>query len=119
MSEIATFEQMAATEFEPWKHIADEWTPPGKDQWGKDGSGVLPCVRMAWILMYKTKAELETIVETLEEEPFEEMFDGILLTCPVGEVLVDTGISERRGSIIDPRRSTISVRFARALRLWP
>jgi hypothetical protein len=41
------------------------------------GAYLLPFVRMAWICMYKTKPELETMAEELEDEPFEEMIEGI------------------------------------------
>ncbi len=75
--EPVTIEQMAAMNFEPWKHVADEWSPPSNKKWADDASFVLPPVRIAWILMYQTKAELENIVETLEDEPFDEMVNGI------------------------------------------
>ena len=71
-----TEEQMATMDFEPWKHAVDEWTPPSNDEWGPTTRLLVP-LRTAWLLMYKTKAELETVAETLEEEAFDEMFGGI------------------------------------------
>ena len=71
-----TEEEMAAMDFEPWKHAVDEWTPPSNEEWA-DTIGLLVALRMAWMLMYKTKAELETIAETLEEEAIDEMFGGV------------------------------------------
>jgi hypothetical protein len=76
-NEIMTIAQMAAMNFEPWKHEADEWEPPSNDEWAKDGPFLLPIVRLAWIALFKTKAELETIAEELAGEPFEEIVDGI------------------------------------------
>jgi hypothetical protein len=74
----ATAEQIAAMNFEPWAHGGDEeWKPPSNAKWAEDGAYLLPFVRMAWICMYKTKPELETMAEKLEEEPFEEMVEGI------------------------------------------
>ena len=72
-----TQEQMAATSFEPWKRAVDEWTPPSNVEWADNAPVLLVPLRTAWILMYKTKAELETIAETLEEEVFDETLDGI------------------------------------------
>jgi hypothetical protein len=64
--------------FEPWKHGGnEEWEPPSNVKWAEDGAYLLPFVRMAWIWMYKTKPELETLAEELEDEPFEEMVEGI------------------------------------------
>jgi hypothetical protein len=75
---IVTIEQMAARNFEPWKHEADEWEPPSNDEWEKDGPFLLPFARMAWMALFKTKAELEAIAEGLAGEPFEELVAGIV-----------------------------------------
>jgi hypothetical protein len=70
-------EQWAAMNFEPWRHAQEEWEPPSNKDWGPHGDHVLPFMRLAWITMYKTKAELETIADELEDDPFFEMVEGI------------------------------------------
>ena len=75
--DIVTTEQMAAMNFEPWTHTEGEWEPPSNAEWAKDGAYLLPFVRLAWICMFKTKAELETIATGLGDERFEELVNGI------------------------------------------
>jgi hypothetical protein len=77
MPKHATVVDMAAMNFEPWEHGPNGWKPPSNSEWAKDGAYLLPFVRMAWFAMYKTKAELQTIAETLEDGPFDHMMDGI------------------------------------------
>jgi hypothetical protein len=74
--EFATDEQWAATTFEPWQHAPNEWKPPSNEDWSLLAPNLLPYVRMAWISLYRTKAELEPLA-TLEEEAFEELIGGI------------------------------------------
>ena len=74
-----TVDQIVAAEFEPWVHGGpDEWTPPSNTQWAEQAPYLLPYVRMAWMSMYKSKGELETIARELDEEPFRTMVDGIV-----------------------------------------
>jgi hypothetical protein len=75
--QLATDEQWAAVNFEPWQHEPNEWEPPSNAEWSSFAAQLLPYVRMAWISLFKTKAELETMAKTLDEEPFEEMVEGI------------------------------------------
>ena len=42
-----------------------------------DGRYVLPFVRMAWVALHRTKAELVEGMGKLDDEPFETMMDGI------------------------------------------
>jgi hypothetical protein len=81
-SKIVTLEQMAAMNFEPWSHVEDEWTPPSDEEWAAYARSLLPQVRMAWLLMYKTKAQLEAAAIKIDEadleEAFEEMVDGFI-----------------------------------------
>jgi hypothetical protein len=79
-SEVLTLEQMAGLNFEPWSHAEDEWEPPSNVEWADDAINVLPLVRMTWLSMLKTKAELETLVVALtdEHESFEKMVRGII-----------------------------------------
>lgn len=73
-----TREQFVAMDFEPWSHNPDEWEPPSNAQWSKDGADLLPLVRMAWVQMYKTKAELRTMSEELDDETLEFLVNGIV-----------------------------------------
>jgi hypothetical protein len=75
---VVTEQQMAAMDFTPWEHTADEWTPPGFEEWAASASDVLPTVRTAWMSMYKTKAELEPVAQSLGDAEFEEMIKGIV-----------------------------------------
>jgi hypothetical protein len=79
-SELVTLEQMAAMNFEPWSHTEGEWTPPSNEQWAADALYVLVPTRVAWISMYKTKAELEAIVIALLDDKgsFETLVKGII-----------------------------------------
>jgi hypothetical protein len=73
-----TDEQWAAMDFEPWTHKPDEWKPPTADEWRREHVNfVFPYIRLAWETMYKTKAELMTIVEKLDGEPLDELITGI------------------------------------------
>jgi hypothetical protein len=73
---FATAEQWAATNFEPWQHAPNEWKPPSNKEWSLLAANLLPYVRVAWMSLYKTKAELEPFA-TLDEETFEETIEGI------------------------------------------
>jgi hypothetical protein len=72
-----TAEQAAATTFEPWTHVADEWIPPKDEEWTPLGEFLLPNLRMAWAIMYKPKAELERIARELDGDVFTTMVEGI------------------------------------------
>ena len=48
------------------------------EEWLADGADVLPFVRCAWLVMFKTKDELETVVKGLiNDKSFEGTWDGI------------------------------------------
>jgi hypothetical protein len=72
-----TFEEMAAAEFEPWEHHKGGWRVPTNEEWVSFGERVLPTVRIAWVTMYKTKAELENISRELDDDAFIEMGNAI------------------------------------------
>jgi hypothetical protein len=79
--ELVTLEQMAAMNFEPWVHRDDEWMPPSNEEWVADAHDRLPLVRFAWLLMYKTKDELEASVVRIDEtdgEMFETMISDLV-----------------------------------------
>ena len=75
--EPVTAEQLAAFDFEPLTHTKDEWKPPTDKEWMDGGRYVLRFVRMAWLALHRTKAELVEGLGKLDDEPFEVMMDGI------------------------------------------
>jgi len=72
-----TVAEAAALDFTPWTHDKDEWTPPTDEDWWKAGATVLPPVRMAWMTMFKTPAEIEEILDGLDEDVGKAFLDGI------------------------------------------
>jgi len=76
--DVITLEEMAAAEFEPWKHRKDGWRVPSNEEWMLFCDRVLPTLRIAWVTMFKTKAELETISRELDDDDtFEAMGKAI------------------------------------------
>jgi len=75
---LVTLEQMAAAEFDPWEHGEDGWRVPSNEEWmGPFGKWVLPNVRIAHAIMFKTKEELENLTRNLDDDTFKVMVDGI------------------------------------------
>ena len=74
--EPMTAEQLAAFDFEPMTHTEDEWKPPTDKEWMDGGRYVLHFVRMAWLALYRSKAELVEGFGKLDEEPFEVMMES-------------------------------------------
>ncbi len=68
----------AELNFEPWQHTEDEWKPPSNKEWNDWGAEHLPYVRVAWISMFKTKAELQVVVDELGEKHGTETLEGFL-----------------------------------------
>jgi hypothetical protein len=70
--------EIAKLDFEPWQHSENEWTPPSNDKWTELANPHLIHTRVAWISMYKSKAELVETIRKLEEaEIAEELLTGI------------------------------------------
>jgi hypothetical protein len=68
MTKAMTDDQWAALEFEPWTNEAlEESKPVSNEKWNEIGRAHLPTVRIAWILLGKTKEELKEIVAKLED----------------------------------------------------
>jgi hypothetical protein len=63
-----TDEQLAAFDFEPWKHTPDEWAPPSDAEWAQMARTHLVALRLAWAALHKTKPELMTMVEEIDED---------------------------------------------------
>ena len=77
-SEIVTLEEMATMKFEPWSHSQDEWSPLSDEEWAQAAPYLLPHVRMAWLLMYKTRAELEAAVVRINDADNEGLFEDLV-----------------------------------------
>jgi hypothetical protein len=74
---LVTIEQAAAMEFEPWEPTPDGWRVPSNEEWMPFGVWSLPSVRIAWMMMFKTKGELETICQKLDGDAFDDILRGI------------------------------------------
>lgn len=68
-----TDEEFAACNFDAWIHAEGEWTPPTNDQWAKLANPHLVTIRIAWLTLYKTKAEL---IEMLGDQLRDSEDDG-------------------------------------------
>ncbi len=66
-------EEFAACNFDAWIHEEGEWTPPTNDQWAKLANPHLVTIRIAWLTLYKTKAEL---IEMLRDQLRDSEDDG-------------------------------------------
>jgi hypothetical protein len=76
--DVLTLEEIASAEFEPWQHHKDVWRVPSNEEWTSFGERVLPTVRIAWVTMFRTKAELETILRELDDDAIEAMGAAIV-----------------------------------------
>lgn len=73
----ATVEELAALDFTQWQRSPDEWTPPSNEEWADLANPNLVTVRVAWMVMHKTKAELITMLEEIEDDLGDDMFDRL------------------------------------------
>jgi hypothetical protein len=53
----------AAIDFEAWQHATGEFVPPSNVMWCKQVNPTLISIRIAWCILYKSKAELISIFE--------------------------------------------------------
>jgi len=66
---LATAEQIAEMNFEPWVHKAGvDWEPPTYEEWVAEARGALVTLRIAWHMMHRTKEQLEEASLSLEEQ---------------------------------------------------
>lgn len=76
----ATLDQMASLNFEPWKHEEGEWTPPSDEEWARLANPYLVTVRIAWLVMHKSKPELIEMLDALEDDAGHDMKDRFIGT---------------------------------------
>jgi hypothetical protein len=74
----ATAEEWASINFEPWAHADDEWTPPTNEEWREAAKTHLVTVRLAWAMLYRTKAELVQGLKDLGDEYGNQMMDDFV-----------------------------------------
>ncbi len=56
---IATAKELAALDFEPWRHAEGEWTPSSNEEWNRMSERLMPALRVAWLTMHKATAALK------------------------------------------------------------
>ncbi|HEY8065618.1 MAG TPA: hypothetical protein VIF40_12990 [Methylosinus sp.] len=76
----ATSANVAALDFRPWEHRADEWTPPSNAEWASLANPYLITIRLAWLTLFKTKPEVMKIVESMNDDDGRQMMEGFVDT---------------------------------------
>ena len=61
-------EKIAALDFEPWTHCDGEWVPPTNEEWCDAVNPTLIAIRMAWLSLYKSKAELREMLDKMDQD---------------------------------------------------
>ena len=64
----AALEDYAAIDFEPWKHVEGEWTPPLPKEWAELFNPYGVTIRIAWEIAHETKAKLMEIVKATTDD---------------------------------------------------
>jgi len=77
---VATTAEMAVVNFEPWEHSPDEWAPPSDEEWSRLANPYLVTLRIAWMVHFKTKAEVMDIVDDLDDDSGRELMGGFVST---------------------------------------
>lgn len=72
---------MAAIEFEPLNGLAATWQPPTNLQWADLANPHLISVRLAWLSLQKSKAELVDMAAELGDEALVELVGQIGLSA--------------------------------------
>ncbi|UCI17039.1 hypothetical protein FJ970_18065 [Mesorhizobium sp. B2-1-8] len=63
-----TDDEFMALDWAPWEHQEGEFVPPTNQQWYDEVNPTLISIRIAWTIMYKTKAELIEMLGGLDNE---------------------------------------------------
>lgn len=71
-------DELAEITFEPWEHQPDEWTPPSNAEWAALANPHLINIRLAWVLMFKTKPEVMDVVRDLDNEAGTELMENMI-----------------------------------------
>jgi hypothetical protein len=75
----ATAAEMAAMNFEPWSaEDLEEFKPPSNVEFDKLAQAHLPTVRIAWLMLAKTKPELVETLRKIDNEIGRELMFGFI-----------------------------------------
>jgi hypothetical protein len=75
----ATAAEMAAMNFEPWSpEDLEAFKPPSNDEFDKMAHAHLPTLRIAWLILAKTKPELVEMTRKINNEVGVELMDGFI-----------------------------------------
>lgn len=69
----ATIEDLAGLAFEPWRPEPGGWSPPTNAEWVDFANPHLISVRLAWLTLQKSKADLVAMCDELDDEAMTEL----------------------------------------------
>ncbi|RYG99374.1 MAG: hypothetical protein EON58_04135 [Alphaproteobacteria bacterium] len=72
---------MAQLDFRPLEERDGAWTPPTNDEWSRLANPHLISVRLAWLSLHKSKAELVAMAEQLGDAALTELVTQIGLSA--------------------------------------
>jgi hypothetical protein len=70
-------EAIAGLDFPPWSQSAGDWTPPSNADWSSLADPHLISVRVAWLMMHKSKDELVALANQLGDDGVRELVTEI------------------------------------------
>ena len=70
----------AALDFEPWKCRLGEWTPPSNEEWARSANPYLVTIRVACVVVHKTKPEVMKFVEKMDNNAGSAVMNGFVDT---------------------------------------
>jgi hypothetical protein len=68
-----TIAETAEIDFQAWPHKRDKWTPPTAEELRR----LVPNLRIAWLLMFKSRAELEEMLVGVDTAVALDLFDRL------------------------------------------
>lgn len=84
----ATAEQAAALHFEPWAE-GEGWTPPSDSEWSSLMQSHLTTLRAGCIIMRKTKDQLTSAINSLDDEAGNSMMEAFDITAGYFEAMAE------------------------------
>ncbi len=84
----ATAAQAAALHFEPWRE-GEGWTPPTDSEWSSLMRSHLTTLRAGCVIMRKTKDQLTSAIDTLDDEAGNTMMEAFDMTAGYFEALAE------------------------------
>jgi hypothetical protein len=83
---VATVEQMAALDFEPWPR--PDWIPPTNEEWAELANPYLVTIRIAWQTVQRTKPDLVKMMAALDEDVGRGLMESFVDTLSFFEGVV-------------------------------